>query len=296
MKARSSSLSRIETSLIFAHFQNKKPKFYIKTKEVRCFIERTDYIVKDMFVVLKKEQENLKENEIINVYFLYKKVKVFFRSVLEKKDGLFFNIPDRFYLKKKKKTTSVFPSLSLYHQNLLLSTFLSAGFNKKSSLSPVLSKNEVQKIFTRSTNLGHNLIFLLNELKRYIPKKENLYCHLSIINDFLLKKECGKLKEKNLYILSDSNVILLFSSIKFAKQFACSLNKCQELSAKISFKNRNILCTVQYDFFSPFLKGEDVCDYGFLGLKISNIQEEDKRYLYEGIFTNMYGEYCEKNI
>jgi len=295
MKSKCSPLSRIETSLIFSHLQNEKLKLYIKSREKSFFVEKNDYISANHLIILKKKDESLGEGEPIYVYFIYKKVKVFFRSILEKKDLWCFNIPETFYLKKKKKKSNIFPSLSLYHQNLLLSTFLSAGSSRKNVRFPHLSKDEVQTIFERSKHLGHNLAFLLNELKRYVPEGENLYCHLGIINDFLLKKECGKLKERNLYILSDSNVILTFSSIKFAKQFACSVNKYKELSAKISFKNRNILCNVQYDFFSPFLKQENACDYGFLGLKISNIHEEDKRYLHEGIFTNMYGGYCEKS-
>ena len=293
MKNKCSSLSRIETNVIFFHLQNEKMRLYIKRREKSFFLETSEYMSENRLIILKRKDESLAEGETVYVYFLYKKVKVFFKSILEKKELWYFTIPETFYLKKKKKKSNTFPSLSLYHKNLLLSTFLSANFNQEKEKFPTLSKSEVQTIFARSQHMGHNLKFLMNELKRYVPEGENLYSYLYIINKFLIKKERGKLKEKNLYILSDSNVILTFSSIKFARQFACPVNKHKELSAKISFKNRDILCNVQYDFFSPFLKQENTCDYGFLGLKISNIQEEDKRYLYEGIFLNIYGSYFE---
>ena len=105
---------------------------------------------------------------------------------------------------------------------------------------------------------------------------------------------------KNLYVFSDSHLILLFSSSNFALQF--DADKFKKFKANIAFKDRNITCEVQYSFFSPFEKTQsDETErmgvektqrhsFGFLGLKITDIQEEDKRYLYESVFSNHYGD------
>lgn len=280
------ALSRIEKELIFSNLVKEKSNLYIKHAYSKISLSHKDYITQNHIFKISNLNYEFVQNMPIIVYFFYKKVKVYFKTILEKEKELYFKIPEKVYIKKKKKHNSTFPSMNLYYQNFLLSTFLSANLIKNTLKK---TNTEIKNIFTRSHNMGHNLSYLLENIKRSLPEDENLYSHIHIINDFLIKKEKGLLKKGNLYLFSDSSIILLFSSIKLAKQFASSSNKNKKFIANISFKNRNISCNVTYDFFSPFIKNGTECNAGFLGLKIDNIQEEDKRYLYEGIFSKQYG-------
>ena len=248
-----------------------------------------EYSKKEEIITFQNTKLILFDKRAIRVYFFYKKLKICFTTILEIDDAnnVNFKIPSDVYIKKKRqRRKSAYPSLNLYYQNLLLSTFLSVDINNFYKTSN--EDQDIKAMFARSRNMGHNLEYLLSAIRNSTPTNENLYSHLNIINNFLLKKEKNAIKKKSLYILSDSNIILLFATEVFARQFAQDANKNKELLAKISFKNRSIFCNVRYDFFSPFLDSEKKGGAGFLGFKISSIQEEDKRYLYEGIFSKRY--------
>ena len=283
------ALNRLEKEIIFLHFEKNMPKLYVKADSSFFCIKAEEYKKEENRIILfKSPLLSFTSNKEIVVFFFHKKVKIVFQTILKKEQKQYFDIPESIYVKKRKKNAKTpFPFLSIYSQNLLLSTFLSANLKHSTHTKEIQEKEKLKEVFTLSEKMGHNLLYLINEIKRFTPKEENLYSQFMIINNFLVKKEKGKLKEKSLYIFSNSSIILLFANIKFAQQFESNKNKL--FQAKISFKDRNILCNVCYCFFSPFFKNGKEVKEGFLGLKITNIQEEDKRYLYEGVFLNYYG-------
>lgn len=283
------ALTRLEKELIFSHFSNEKPSLHLKVLSEGMGFLQEEYSKKEETITFRNENLIFFDGSPIKIYFFYKKLKICLTSTLEvdEVNNVSFKIPNDVYIKKKKKKhRSIYPSLNLYYQNLLLSTFLSVDINNFYKASN--KEQDIKVMFARSHTMGHNLEYLLSAIRRATPTNENLYSHLHIINNFLLKKEKNAIKKKSLYILSDSNIILLFATETFARQFAQDANKNKELVAKIMFKNRSIFCNVRYDFFSPFLINEKKEGSGFLGFKISSIQEEDKRYLYEAIFSKRY--------
>lgn len=276
-------LSRVEKEHIFSIFYEEKPNLYLVSKGKKQCFSASHYINENGTVKITDDLSQFINAQKIFAFFFHKRVKIYFPIVLQK--SFSFVIPDVVYIKEKKERNASSPILQLFCQNLLLSTFLGANTKHLKETSCFFTNDEVKEVLNLSQNMGHNLLLLLKEIKKTIPNEANIYSHISIINDFLLKKKRGKLKKGNLYLFSDSNIILLFSTAKFAKQFSDG----KELLAKIAFSNRNIFCDVKCDFFSPFLEKDSTSTHGFLLLKITNIQEEDKRYLYEGVYSNQYG-------
>ena len=262
-------LSRVEKEHIFSAFYDEKPNLYLVSKENKQCFSGDRYMAEIGFIKINDDISQFMNCKKVFAFFFHKKVKIYFRVVLDQSASFSFKIPDKVYIKERVERDSSLPILQLFYQNLLLSTFLGS--------SAIHSKV--------SQSMGHDLLLLLKEIKQIVPNEVNLYSHINIINKFLLKKKEEKLKRGNFYLFSDSNIILLFSTFKFAKQFSDG----KELLARISFKDRNIFCDVKCNFFSPFLEKDSTFTHGFLLLKITNIQEEDKRYLYEGVYPNQYG-------
>lgn len=280
-------LTRVEKEHIFSIFYEEKPNLYFVSKgKKECFSGR-HYVSENGSIRVNKDVSQFVNCKKIFAFFFHKRVKICFPVVLENSDHFSFEIPDVVYVKEKKEIERSVPILQLFYQNFLLSTFLGLNTKPLKDKARIFTNDELKEVLNLSQDMGVDLPGLLKEIKKLIPYEVNLYSHISIINDFLLKKKRGKLKKGNLYLFSDSNVILLFSTAKFAKQF----NNEKKIIAKISFSNRNIFCDVKCDFFSPFLGGDSSSSHGFLLLKITNIQEEDKRYLYEGVYANQYGSF-----
>lgn len=278
-------LSRVEKEHIFSIFYKERPNLYLISEgKKRCF-SASHYADEDGYIKIAEDVSQFINCKKIFAFFFHRRVKIYFPVVLRKSHYFYFKIPDVIYIKEKKRHSSSLPILQLFYQDFLLSTFLGVDAKYSKKKTCIFTNNEIREMLNLSENMGHDLPTLLKEIKKRIPYEVNLYSHINIINDFLLKKKRGKLKRNNLYVFSDSNIILLFSTAGFAKQF----NNEKKLLAKISFSNRNILCGVQCDFFSPFLKDKSSFLHGFLLLKITNIQEEDKRYLYEGVYSSQYG-------
>ncbi|MGP1415059.1 MAG: hypothetical protein ACTTJ6_03870 [Treponema sp.] len=280
-------LTRVEKEHIFSIFYEEKPNLYLVSKGKKHCFSGECYEINGKTITLNKEFNQFFNTKKTIAFFFHKKVKICFKITFEKSFPQSFNLPEKLYIKEKKESVSSFPILQLFYQNLLLSTFLGVNTKTLKERAHFFSNDELKEVLTLSNNLGHNLPPLLKEIKKTIPYEVNLYSHVSIINDFLLNKKRGKIKRNNLYLFSDSNIILLFSTAKFAKQFSSE----KEFLAKISFNNRNIFCDVKYDFFSPFSKEDSQFSQGFLLFKITNIQEEDKRYLYESVYENQYGSF-----
>jgi len=278
-------LSRVEKEHIFSIFYEEKPNLYIVSKGKKQCFSGEHYVSENGSVKITGNLSQFINAQKIFAFFFHKSVKIYFPIVLEK--SFSFVIPDVVYIKEKKEHSSSLPILQLFYQNLLLSTFLGANIKHSKGKTHIFTNDEIKEVLNLSQNMGHNLLLLLKEIKQIVPNEVNIYSHIGIINDFLLKKKRGKLKKGNIYLFSDSNIILLFSTAKFAKQFSAG----KKLLAKISFSNRNIFCDVMCDFFSPFLEHGSTSTHGFLLLKITNIQEEDKRYLYEGVYSNQYGSF-----
>ena len=280
-------LTRVEKEHIFSIFYEEKPNLYFVSKEKKQCFSGKYYISENGRIKVNKDVSQFINCKKIFAFFFHKKVKICFPVVLENSDSFSFKIPDVVYIKEKKEIERSIPILQLFYQNFLLSTFLGMNTKHLKEKACIFTNDELKKVLNLSQDMGLNLPRLLKEIKKIIPYEVNLYSHISIINDFLLKKKRGKLKKGNLYLFSDSNIILLFSTAKFAKQF----DNEKKIIAKISFSNRNIFCDVKCDFFSPFLEENSSSSHGFLLLKITNIQEEDKRYLYEGVYANQYGSF-----
>ena len=280
--------SRMEKELIFSSFTVTKPELCIRSNDTCVRIPYDDYLSEMNCITLLKN-EHLFAGSVVVVSFLYKKAKIFFKTIIERENTIFFRIPQDIHVARKKKKRIKFPSMKLYYQNFLLSTFSPSITNMqmKEKIEQGVS-TDVKDIFVQSKSMGHDLFYLLKEMKQCIPLGKDLYSHLHIINSFLKEKKKKDAKRKNMYIFSDSHLILLFATSNFALQFAS--DKLKKFKADIAFKDRNITCEVQYSFFSPFEKKETLSSFGFLGFKITDIQEEDKRYLYEGVFSNHYGE------
>ena len=289
--------SRMEKELIFSSFTVTKPDLCIRGRNTSVLVPYDHYLSEVNCITLLKNEDFFAGNEVV-VSFLYKKAKIFFKTIIERENTLFFRIPQDIHVLRKKKKKNKFPSMKLYYQNFLLSTFAPPQLDKRRK-AEVMQNTNIKDVFIQSQSMGHNLFYLLTEMKQCIPVGKDLYSHLNIISNFLKekKKKDAKRKEnkKNLFIFSDSHVILLFSNSNFALQFAS--DKLKKFKADISFKDRNITCEVQYSFFSPFenlAKKEIVArkelnhSYGFLGFRIVEIQEEDKRYLYESVFSTRY--------
>ena len=284
------ALSRLERDVVLSHFEREGTSLYIRVKKNFLRIEVSSYRKAGEVIFLLNEAlfSPLQDKEIC-VYFLHKKVKICFKTLLKKDDFFFFEIPGSLYIKRKKKyKKDLYPHLELYSQNLLISTFSSSQLNYSCKYKEIDIQKKAQKIFNFSREKGYNLTNLLKEIKQNVPDGEELYSHLFIINRFLRKKEKDVLKKRYLYVFSDSHLILLFASVNFAKQFEDKANKNKILKAKISFKDRTIFCNVCYSFFCNIYKDEKNSSLGFLALKIVDIQEEDKRYLYESIFSKLY--------
>lgn len=278
-------LTRVEKEHIFSIFDEERPNLYLVSKGRKQCFSGERYISEHGIIKITDDASQFIDCKRIFAFFFHKKVKICFPIVLER--GFCFNLPDIAYIKEKKETDKTFPMLQLFYQNLLLSTFLGAGTKHSKAKKCVFTNDELKKVINLSNAQGHNLITLLKEIKQTIPYEIDIHPHIDIINDFLLNKKRRKLKRNNSYIFSDSNIILLFSTFKFAKQFSGG----KELLAKISFNNRSIFCDVKCSFFSPFFRQDSSFSHGFLLLKITNIKEEDKRYLYEGVYANQYGSF-----
>jgi len=293
--------SRIEKELIFSSFTVTKPELFVRGREISVRIPYDDYLSEVNCITLLKNEHFFAGCEVV-VSFFYKKAKIFFKTIIERENTIFFRIPQDIHVLKKKKKRHKFPSMSLYYQNFLLSIFASSGVRTLPK-EKTEQMSDVKNIFAQSASMGHDMVYLLTEMKQCIPAGCDLYSHLDIISSFLevrKKKEIKGGMKKNLYIFSDSNLILLFSSKNLALQFSSDRQK--KFKANIVFKDRNITCEVQYSFFSPFGKKRRIGEkeiyentkiessFGFLGLKIINIQEEDRRYLYERVFSNHYKE------
>ena len=278
-------LTRVEKEHIFSIFYEEKPNLYLASKEKKQCISSEYYENENGRIKVTKDLSQFVHCKKVFAFFFHRKVKICFLVVFEKPDCFSFKIPDIAYIKERTERDSSFPTLQLFYQNLLLSTFLGSNTKHLKGKTHIFTNAELKEVLMLSQSMGHNLLPLLRKIKQTIPYEINIYSHIGIINDFLLKKKKGKLKQGNFYLFSDSNIILLFSTAKFAKQFSGE----KELLAKISFDNRNIFCDVKCNFFSPFLREDSSFSKGFLLLKITNIQEEDKRYLYEGVYATQYG-------
>lgn len=278
-------LTRVEKEHIFSIFYEEKPNLYLVSRGRKQCFSAAHYVNENGNIKINKDASQFIDCKKIFAFFFHKKVKICFPIVLER--DFCFTLPNVAYIKEKKEIDKSLPILQLFYQNLLLSTFLGVNTKHSKEKKQFYTNEEINAILNLSHDLGHNLTHLLKEIKQIIPHKTNLCPHIDIINDFLLKKKRGKLKSNNFYLFSDSNIILLFSTLKFAKQFTGG----KELLAKIAFNKRNIFCNVKCDFFSPFFKEDSSFSHGFLLLKIVDIQEEDKRYLYEGVYANQYGSF-----
>ncbi|MGP1437731.1 MAG: hypothetical protein ACTTKH_01515 [Treponema sp.] len=280
-------LTRVEKEHIFSVFSEEKPNLYIVSKNEKLRLLKEHYINEDGIIKIKTDLSRFINYKKLFAFFFHKKVKICFQIKLEKNAIFSFKLPETAYIKEKPETNHSLPVLQLFYQNLLISTFLSANMKYLKEKTFSYTNDDIKEAFELSNNMGHDLSYLVKAIKNTIPYKVDLYSHINIINDFLLKKKNGKLKKHNQYVFSDSNIILLFSTEKFAKQ----LNNKKEFLAKISFSNRNIFCNVRYELFSPFLNKDSQPQSGFLLLKIIEIQEEDKRYLYESVYTTQYGSF-----
>lgn len=278
-------LSRVEKEHIFSAFYDEKPNLYLVSKGNKQCFSGDRYMAEIGFIKINDDISQFMNCKKVFAFFFHKKVKIYFRVVLDQSASFSFKIPDKVYIKERVERDSSLPILQLFYQNLLLSTFLGSSAIHSKAKTYTFTNAEFEEILKLSQSMGHDLLLLLKEIKQIVPNEVNLYSHINIINKFLLKKKEEKLKRGNFYLFSDSNIILLFSTFKFAKQFSDG----KELLARISFKDRNIFCDVKCNFFSPFLEKDSTFTHGFLLLKITNIQEEDKRYLYEGVYPNQYG-------
>lgn len=290
--------SRMEKELIFSSFTLTRPDLCVRSGERSVRIPYDEYLSEVNCITLLKNECFFAGCEVI-VSFFYKKAKIFFKTRIERENALFFRIPQDIHVARKKKRKCKFPSMRLYYQNFLLSTFSPSQAERSKEVKVRRVQEEpssIKNIFLQSKSMGHDLFYLLNEMKQCLPLGCNLYSHLYIINGFLEEKKKNDVKKrgngKNLYVFSDSHLILLFSSVNFAMQFAA--DKLKKFKANIAFKDREINCEVQYGFFSPFerMKAREVeASFGFLGFRIIEIQEEDRRYLYESVFSGRYGEH-----
>lgn len=297
--------SRMEKELIFSSFAITKPELCIRGTGLNSRVPYDEYLSEMNCITLLNAEQFFAGNTVI-VSFLYKKTKIFFRTVIEKENAVFFRIPQDIHVARKKRKKAKFPSMRLYYQNFLLSTFAPSQSATKKTTEPIETQG-VQDIFAYSRSMGHDLVYLLKEMKQCLPVGCSLYSHLHIVGSFLKEKKRATKDKQNVYIFSDSHVVLLFSTSNFALQF--SNDKLKTFKASIAFKDRQIDCEVQYSFFSPFTnkdskrqsirnKQKTATSVGFLCFKIVDIHEEDRRYLYESVFSHLYGNafYADKNL
>ncbi len=274
-------LNRIESEYIFKSFLQEKPPLTILHANGVLRLSGAQYKVKNSHIFFKWQQ--IKILGKITVIFTHKRRPFYFIAQLDTQDVfLYFTFSPQLYkydyVEKDSGGKIIFTDAGGGKFSADISDDFPLKINSDNIFSR-LKKNAEGKEEYKRFSIFTERFYALTEM----PEKNTPTYILERIYEIA---ENGKLpKTEPCLIFSDGSYILIFTALKKAERISL-LSAAQ---TEIRFRKRRVYFLSSFLFRYPLPYADDKKGYAAVCLSIENIQEEDKRFLYENTYSAKYG-------
>lgn len=258
-------LNRIESEYVLNLFVKECPAIKIMCGNGSFDLAKTEYKIEDNFIYFKHRK--IKKGDTVKVFFKHKKRPLYFTSVIGEKDEfLTVNLLQKFY-KDDITDAEKFPFVRITN---------SKGFtlkinNFENYYDLVIRMDKDFSCFKQNIKFADKPCFL----------PDNIYYFFYMI---IKRKKMPKFKTSVLFI--DSDYLLIFAPKEKTDNFLNS----GFLETQISFKHRKLNFFSKTYLFYPLDKENNKLPHGILLFSLKDVQEEDKRFLYEKAYKKKYRE------
>lgn len=260
-------LNRIECEYIFSSFVKDRPNLTVLCNNAFLPLPNSRYKIQEEYVFFKTDK--IKKDDELKVYFNHKGRPLYFKTAVDEKQGiLFFEIPQRFFKDDTEEDLSV-PFVRLIS---------ASGFNLRINNFEDYSDYVLPRAEDGELPAFAERIAAAGDLKpELLPEKLLTVMFKVLRGNIPVFKPC--------VLFTDSEYLLIFS----AAEKASPLYGKRPSKTELCFDSRKVDCFAVCDSVhrieSEMVK-EECC---LILFSITDIQEEDKRYLHEKAYGTKYG-------